>query len=252
LPSSRRGQPPTSRSSWVPESLEGKVAIVTGGSSGIGAAIVQRLEGAGAVCHAVSRHGPVKIDVTDQSAVQRFVSSLERVDILVCAAGDNVKKRRLDEITPEVWDRMLAVNLSGAFYFIGACLAKLRQARGDVVLISSVSAQWPDGSGPAYQASKAGLTALGRAAGLDEHSHGVRFSVINPGLVDTPILLKRPSPPPPEVTAAMLRPEDVAEACLFLLSLPRRAHIPDLTILPTRLQALGKTSIPNPQPAPDK
>jgi NAD(P)-dependent dehydrogenase (short-subunit alcohol dehydrogenase family) len=235
----------------VRESLEGKVAIVTGSSSGIGAAIVQRLEGVGVVCHGVARRGPVKIDVSDQSAVQAFANSLERLDILVCAAGDNIKKRRLDEITPDVWDRVLSVNLSGAFYFISACLAKLRQARGDVILISSVSAQWPDGSGPAYQASKAGLTALGRAAGLDEHGHGVRFSVINPGLVDTPILLNRPSPPPPEVTAAMLRPEDVAEACVFLLGLPRRAHIAELTILPTRLQALGKTSIANPQPAPE-
>ena len=236
----------------MPESLEGKVAIVTGGSSGIGAEIVQRLEGAGVDCHAVARRGPVKIDVSDQSAVQSFVNSLERLDILVCAAGDNVKKRRLEEITPDVWDRVLAVNLSGAFYFVNACLAKLRQARGDVVLISSVSAHWPDGSGPAYQASKAGLTALGRAAGFDQHGQGVRFSVINPGLVDTPILLKRPLPPPPEVAAAMLHPEDVADACLYLLGLPRRAHIAELTILPTRLQALGKTSIANPQPAPEE
>jgi NADP-dependent 3-hydroxy acid dehydrogenase YdfG len=235
----------------VPESLAGKVAVVTGGGSGIGAAVVAGLEDEGVTCHAIGRRGPVKLDVTDQPAVQRFVDSLDRLDILVCAAGDNVPHRRLEEITPEVWDRLIAVNLSGAFYFVNAGLQKLRVARGDVVMIGSVSGHWPDLSGPAYAASKAGMSALAAAAGFEEHVNGVRFSVINPGVVDTPILLKRPAPPPPEVAAAMLRPEDVAEACLMLLKLPRRAHIPELTILPTRLQALGKTSVPYPTPAPE-
>ncbi len=235
----------------MPESVAGKVAIVTGGGSGIGAAIVASLTAAGVTCHAIGRRGPVKLDVTDQPAVQRFVDSLDRLDILVCAAGDNVRRRRLEELTPEVWNYIIAVNLSGAFYFVNAGLGKLREARGDVVLIGSVSGQWPDLSGPAYQASKAGMSALAAAAGFEEHLNGVRFSVIKPGVVDTPILAKRPTPPPPEVAAAMLRPEDVAEACLMVLQLPRRAHIPELTILPTRLQSLGKTSVPNPTPAPE-
>lgn len=233
------------------EPLRGKVAVVTGGGGGIGAAIVARLTAEGVACHALGRRGPVKVDVTDRDAVQRFFDSLERVDILVCSAGDNVKRRRLEEIDAGAWDRLIAVNLSSAFYCIEAALSKLRAARGDVVLIGSVSGQWPDGSGPAYQAAKAGLSALARAAGFEEHVHGVRFSVLNPGVVDTPLLQKRPVPPPPEVAAAMLRVEDVAEACHLMVALPRRAHIPELTILPTRLQALGKTSVANPQPAPE-
>ena len=233
------------------ESLAGKVAVVTGGGSGIGAAIVERLTAAGVTCHAIGRRGPVKLNVTDWSAVLAFVESLDRLDILVCAAGDNVKQRRLEEMTPEVWDHLIAVNLSGAFYFIHAGLARLRRAKGSVVLIGSVSGQWPDGSGPAYQAGKAGMSALGRGAGYEEHVHGVRFSVINPGVTDTPMLQKRPVPPPPDVAAAMLHAEDVAEACYLVLALPRRAHIPELTILPTRLQALGKTSVANPEPAPE-
>ena len=233
------------------ESLEGKVAVVTGGGSGIGAAIVDSLTDAGVICHAIGRRGPVKLDVTDQPAVQRFVDSLDRLDILVCAAGDNVPGRRLEELTPEVWNHLIAVNLSGAFYFVNAGLSKLRKARGDVVMISSVSADWPDLSGPAYQASKAGMSALAAASGFEEHLNGVRFSVIKPGAVDTPLLLKRPVPPPPEVAAAMLRSEDIAEACLMMLKLPRGAHIPELTIVPTRLQALGKTAVPNPTPVPE-
>jgi NADP-dependent 3-hydroxy acid dehydrogenase YdfG len=241
----------TSRCSYVPESLKGKVAIVTGGGSGIGAAIVNGLTDAGVTCHAIGRRGPIQLDVADQPAVQRFVDSLDRLDILVCAAGDNVPRRRLDEITPEVWNHLIAVNLSGAFYFINAGLQKLRKARGDVILIGSVSGHWPDLSGPAYAASKAGMSALAANAGFEEHLNGLRFSVIKPGLVNTPLMLKRPAAPPPEVAEAMLRPEDVAEACLMLLTLPRRAHIPELTIVPTRLQALGKTSVPYPTPAPE-
>ena len=226
----------------MPESLSGKVAVVTGGSSGIGWAIVESLTAAGVTCHAVGRRGPVKVDVSDQPAVKAFVDTLERLDILVCAAGDNVPRRRFEEITPEAWDHLISVNLSGAFYFINAALAKLRAAQGDVLLIASVSGQWPDPSGAAYQASKAGLIALARGAGLEEHLNGVRFSVINPGATNTPIMLKRPVQPPPEMLAKMLLPEDVAEACLAVLSLPRRAHIPELTILPTALQALGATN----------
>ena len=233
------------------ESLSGKVAIVTGGGSGIGAAIVEGLTGAGVTCHAIGLRGPIQLDVSDQPAVQRFVDSLDRLDILVCAAADQVPGRKFGEVTPEVWDHLIAVNLSGAFYFINAGLAKLRAARGDVVLIGSVSGSWPDPSGAAYQAGKAGLNALSAAAGFDEHLNGVRFSTIKPGMVDTPIMLKRRVRPSAEVTAAMLKPEDVAEACLMLLKLPRRAHIPELTILPTRLQSLGKTNLPNPEPAPE-
>ena len=233
------------------ESLDGRIAVVTGGGSGIGAATVARLAAEGVTCHALARRGPVKVDVTDRAAVRQFFESVERVDILVCAAGDNVKGRHLEQIDGETWDRLIAVNLSGAFYCIEAALPKLRAARGDVILVGSVSGQWPDGSGPAYQAAKAGLSALARGAGYEEHVNGVRFSVINPGVVDTPILQKRPVPPPAHVAAAMLRPEDVAEAVCFMVSLPRRAHVPELTMLPTRLQALGKSSVPNPEPAPE-
>ncbi|HKB32943.1 MAG TPA: SDR family NAD(P)-dependent oxidoreductase [Candidatus Dormibacteraeota bacterium] len=231
------------------ESLVGKVAVVTGGGSGIGGAIVERLNNAGAICHAIGRRGPVKLDVSDQPAVQHFVESLERLDILVCAAGDNMPRRRLAEITPDAWNHLISVNLSGAFYFVNAGLDKLRSAQGDVVLIGSIAGRWPDMSGPAYAASKAGLSAFAATAGFEEHVNGVRFSVINPGAVDTELMLKRPVPPSPEQAAAMLQPEDVAEACLLLLQLPRRAHIPELTILPTRLQSLGKTSDPNAKPS---
>ena len=209
--------------------LGGKVAVCTGASSGIGAAIADRIEAAGATVHRVSRRGPIPLDVTDRAAVDQFVQSLERLDILVCAAGENVPRRALAELAPEDWDRILAVNLTGAFNFVASGLAKLREARGDVLFVASVSGHWPDPSGPAYQASKAGLIGLARAAGFELHGEGIRFSVINPGAVDTPIMDRwlESVPDREEAMRQVLKaqplgrigtPRDVAEAVLFLAS----------------------------------
>jgi NADP-dependent 3-hydroxy acid dehydrogenase YdfG len=122
-----------------------------------------------------------------------------------------------------------------------AFLPSLGRTVGDVVVIGSVSGRWPDRSGPGYQASKAGVHALVRAGGF-EPPPGVRFTSVMPGLVDTPILDQRPEPPDAETRARMLLPEDVAHACLFAVTLPARAHVPELTILPSALQAIGRTA----------
>ena len=136
----------------------------------------------------------------------------------------NFPERRLEQLTAERWDAMISVNLSGAFYAIRAALPYLRSSSGLVVLISSVSGRWPDASGPAYQASKAGMVELAHAAGFEEHVNGVRFTSILPGIVDTPILDNRPEPPPKEVRDAALKPEDVAQC----MPLPRDAPAPRL------------------------
>ena len=86
------------------------------------------------------------------------------------------------------------------------------------------------------------MVELAHAAGFEEHVNGVRFTSILPGIVDTPILDNRPEPPPKEVRDAALKSEDVAQACLFLATLPPRAYVPELTMVPTAIQALGKTS----------
>jgi NAD(P)-dependent dehydrogenase (short-subunit alcohol dehydrogenase family) len=254
------------------EPLEGRTAIITGASSGIGLSATNLFADSGATVHAVARREeamvegvgeerlksgsvlPHALDVTDTAAVQKLVDEVgeDGLDVLILAAGMNVPERRLEQLTPEVWDQMLSVNLSGAFYFVHAALPYLRESRGDAVLISSVSGSWPDVSGPAYQASKAGMTHFARAAGLEEHENGVRFSTVMPGIVDTPILDNRPEPPPKEVRDASLKPEDVAAACHFLVTLPPRAHVPELTMVPTALQALGKTGVATPQVSADE
>ncbi len=250
--------------------LSGKTAVVVGASSGIGLATANLFADAGATVHAAARRketieegagervasGKVEahaLDVSDAGAVERVIGAVGEagvIDVLVVAAGMNVPERRLHQISAEGWDGILSVNLSGAFYCVRAALPYLREARGLVVLISSVSGAWPDASGPAYQASKAGMTELAHAAGFEEHQNGVRFTSILPGIVDTPILETRPEPPSQEIRDLSLKPEDVAATCLFLATLPPRAYVPELTILPTAIQALGKSSTASP-PAPD-
>ncbi|MDQ3285362.1 MAG: SDR family NAD(P)-dependent oxidoreductase [Actinomycetota bacterium] len=250
--------------------LSGKTAVVVGASSGIGLATANLFVEAGAAVHAAARRresneegagerissGMMKahtLDVSDSGAVEKIIGEVGEaggIDTLVIAAGMNVPKRRLQQLSPESWDGILSVNLSGAFYCVRAALPYLRKARGLAVLISSVSGSWPDMSGPAYQASKAGMTELAHAAGFEEHQNGVRFTSILPGIVDTPILDNRPEPPGREIRDLSLKPEDVAAACLFLATLPERAYVPEMTILPTAIQALGKSSTASP-PVPE-
>lgn len=242
------------------DALAGRTALVIGASSGIGLETAKVLAGAGARVHAAARRREAiqrdapgvaahALDISDAGAVAGKIDEIGRsdgIDVLVVAAGMNFPERRLEQLTAERWDGMISVNLSGAFYAVRAALPYLRASRGLCILVSSVSGSWPDASGPAYQASKAGMTELAHAAGFEEHQNGVRFTAILPGIVNTPILDNRPEPPPEEVREAALQPEDVAAACLFLATLPPRAYVPELTMVPTVLQALGKTSVATP------
>ena len=242
--------------------LSGTSAVVIGASSGIGLATANLFADSGATVHAAARRkGAIEegaggravtaheLDISDEAAVRSTLEGIgesDGIDVLVVAAGMNFPERRLEQLTGESWDAMISVNLSGAFYAVRAALPYLRASQGLAVLVSSVSGSWPDASGPAYQASKAGMTELAHAAGFEEHQNGVRFTAILPGIVDTPILDNRPEPPPKEVSEASLQAGDVAQACLFLATLPPRAYVPELTMVPTMIQALGKTSTATP------
>lgn len=224
-----------------------RVALVAGASSGIGLATAEQLRDAGHTVHAAARREipldriiPHRLDVTDRGAVGALARELGALDILVVAAGANIKERRLEQLSDESWDRLIGANLHGPFNLIRAFLPALRAAHGDVVVISSVSGRFPDRSGPGYQAAKAGATALAHGGGF-ELGGEVRFTAVLPGVVDTEILDNRPEPPDAETRAQMLHASDVAAAVLFAVSLPPRAYVPELTILPTALQALGRT-----------
>ena len=237
--------------------LSGRRALVTGASSGIGLATALALADAGAEVHGTagppqgmgeeekgrvpSHQGGLPLDRYTATLVAD-VSAAGPIDVAVFSAGTNIPDRRLQQLTPGSWDTLVAANLSSAFYGLHAALPAMRRPGGLAVFVSSVSAAWPDVSGPAYQAAKAGVVAMVRAAALEELGRGVRFSTILPGAVDTPIMDRRPQPPDAEVRRRMLRAEDVAAACVFLAGLPDTVHVPELTILPAGLQALGRTS----------
>jgi NAD(P)-dependent dehydrogenase (short-subunit alcohol dehydrogenase family) len=95
--------------------------------------------------------------------------------------------------------------------------------------------QRPDTSGVAYQASKHGLVGLAHGTMQEEKGNGIRTTVIFPGLTDTPLILKRPVPTPPEVLAKSLQPEGGAAACLFVAALPLRANVPELQLAPAEI-----------------
>jgi NADP-dependent 3-hydroxy acid dehydrogenase YdfG len=248
--------------------MDGRVAVVTGASSGIGAAIARGFLDAGCRVHAVARREDAMreqlhadaiaegrcilhpSDVSDQEEMTAFGARLAQddpIDTLVCAAGFNIPERRVAELTLSAWNELIAVNLSGVFYLLHATLDQLRDRQGDFVAISSVSASWPDHAGAGYGATKSGLLGLTRGLGIDEHGNGVRVTSILPGIIDTPILDKRPIPPSPELREWIAKPEDVAQATLTAVTLPARVNIAEMTIVSTRLQSLGKTQEANPQ-----
>jgi NADP-dependent 3-hydroxy acid dehydrogenase YdfG len=236
--------------------LTDKVALVTGGGSGIGLAVARSFLQDGA-CVAIAGRDEAKLrtaakhldagerllthagDVADPDQVRRLVEAVTerwgRVDLLVNNAGLNIKQRSLRELTPATWQLLLRANLDGAFYCIHAVLPQMLQRRDGVIInISSVAGKRASPlGGAAYAASKFGMRALGLCLAAEEKDSGIRVSTIYPGEVDTPILEVRPQPVSAEQRRRILQPEDVAAAVLFVATLPPHVSVPELVIKPT-------------------
>ncbi|HEX4607511.1 MAG TPA: SDR family oxidoreductase [Urbifossiella sp.] len=236
--------------------LAGKVAVVTGGGSGVGKATAllflkegarvviagrdaAKLAAVAAEANAGDNLRTVPTDVADAAACQKLIDAATqafgRVDILVNNAGTNIKARTLRELTPESWDMMIGANLHGAFYCTKAVLDQMF-ARKDGVIVNVVSVAGKRANplgGAAYVAGKFGMGGLGMVLSNEEKDSGVRVSNVYPGEIDTPILSARPRPVTEEQRALILKPEDVADAILFVATLPPRVSIPELVIKPT-------------------
>jgi serine 3-dehydrogenase len=234
------------------ESLKDKHVLVAGASSGIGRATAIAFAREGARVTASARRENRLRELQDELAkeghaidicpadaavprqLEELASKTGPIDILVYATGTNTPLRAMKTLTPDLWNELVSVNLSGAYHLTRAVLPAMRNAgAGHLIYISSISGLFPDVSGPAYQAAKRGLLGLAHAIRVEEKQNGVRTCVICPGLVDTEILNKRLVKPPPEVLARALQPEDVADTVLFVAKLPARAVVPELQLLPT-------------------
>jgi NADP-dependent 3-hydroxy acid dehydrogenase YdfG len=235
-------------------SLKNQTALVVGASSGIGRATAVLLAREGVhVMAAARREDRLRRLVEEEPGIAYCVADASRaedaeraaaaarerfgkIDIMVYATGTNTPDRSMRRLTTRIWDTVLAVNLSGAYYATQSVLPQMRDAgSGYLIYISSISGMVPDVSGAAYQAAKRGLLGLAHAVRVEEKEHGIRTSVICPGLVDTEMLNLRPVKTPEDVVAKAMQPEDIAEVVMALVRLHPRVAVPEMQVLPTYL-----------------
>ena len=239
--------------------LKDQVAIVTGGGSGAGEAIVTGLVAEGAqvvaigrdggkleaACKAIGGNAHAQVgDVRDRRRVREIVSrSLEqfgRIDILVNNAGVNIADRAIDKLRPEDWDLVMDINATGAYNTVHEVLPQMqKQGSGQVIAVSSMAGLNPSIlGGVVYSAAKHAMSVLTKMVELEQAKNGIRSCAIHPGEINTPILDQRPVKVTDEQKAKMLQPEDIAAAVLYVATQPLRVVIPELTIKP-----LGQGSV---------
>jgi len=178
-------------------------------------------------------------DVADNELAKRvartMIERFGRIDILVNNAGTNTYHRNLADMSVADWNQVFSTNLTGAFLFTRHVLPHMRKARkGQIINISSGASLEPNPpAGVAYFASKHALHSLTGSINLEERRHGIRACVIAPGETDTPNLDLRPRPPAKEDLAKMLRPEDIANAVVYIASQTDHVSVELLVINPT-------------------
>jgi NADP-dependent 3-hydroxy acid dehydrogenase YdfG len=226
---------------------EQPVFLITGASTGIGAATARlaAAEGYRLVLAARSRErlqelatelgGPeralaVVCDVTEWEDQQRMVAAaLEafgRIDVAFANAGFGGARGFLKD-TPEHWKEMILTNVYGAALTLRATIPALKESRGHLLLTSSVAGRrvLP---GSLYSCTKHAVTAMGEAARQDLHGSGVRVTVIEPGMTDTPFFENRPTDP--------LEAQDIARGVLYAIAQPPHVNVNEILIRPTAQQ----------------
>jgi len=235
------------------ENLSGKIAIVTGGTRGIGRAVAEKLLQEGvtvAICgrkqdtvdRAVSEMKPlgtvfgVAADITLPEDVEKLFAAVDGqfggLDVLINNAGEGVF-RKVGDMTVEEWRRNIDLNLNGAFYCAHAALARFAQRGGGfIVNISSLAAKNAFSGGAGYNASKFGLNGFSEALMLDHRYDNVRVCSVMPGSVATEFssdAAKRDAD-----RAWKVAPEDVAEVVTLVLRMPARTMVSQVEMRPSK------------------
>ena len=238
--------------------LEGRVAVVTGASSGIGeacavafaakgakvvlaarraerlASLVDRIEGAGGEALAVAT------DVTDEAAVDDlFARAVERfgtVDVLVNNAGI-ADSTPVDEMALETWRKVIETNLTSAFLCSRAAFRAMKgKGRGRIINVGSISARVPRENSPAYAASKFGLDGLTRSLAIDGRKHNIAASIFHPGIVATEIA-------PGAVKLAedfAASPADIADVIVHMCDIPDHLNFYEGLVVQNKIPFLGR------------
>jgi clavulanate-9-aldehyde reducatase len=239
--------------------LKGRVAVVTGASSGIGEATVRALSGAGASVVLGARRadrlqsiadslaGPAlvrEVDVTDEEQARAFIQAagdeLGGVHVLVNNAGVMLLGPVADADTEE-WRRMIAVNLLGLLYCTHAALPLIeRSGGGDIVNISSVAGRRADAGAAVYNMTKFGVHAFSEALRQEALHAGIRVTTVAPGFVDTELqghstnpLVRKATERAREQIGEVLRAEDIADEIVYAVTRPRHVCVNEVVVRPT-------------------
>jgi NAD(P)-dependent dehydrogenase (short-subunit alcohol dehydrogenase family) len=239
------------------QSIDGKIAWVTGAGTGIGRAGALALGGAGATVVLSGRRAAQLEDVAKQireaggtaevepldiadaeaadAVVARIVDRHGRLDMLINSAGLNRPKRHWRDLSNEDWHTVVEVDLNGAFNVSHAAVKVMRKQRdGLIVNVSSMASQHIGGvSGIAYTAAKHGLNAMNESINFENCHLGIRACALCPGEVATDILDLRPSPPSKEDRARMVQEEDMGATILFIAQMPPHVCLNEIHITPT-------------------
>jgi NADP-dependent 3-hydroxy acid dehydrogenase YdfG len=216
-----------------------KTAVITGAGSGVGQAVAVKFFNEGWNVALIGRRADALKDTfarcgSDAQRAQAVLAKFPTVDCLVNSAGTNIPKRKLEVLSAEDYHKVIDANLHGSFYTVQAFLPAMRkQKEGTIVnIVSDAGKQANPKAGAAYICSKFAQNGLTQAINLEEWEHGIRACSIFPGDINTPLLDRRPVPPPPEARTRMLQPADVA-ACVWLVaSLPKFVGIEEMLVRP--------------------
>lgn len=240
------------------QELSGKVALVTGGAQGLGAAICRTLAAAGVItivadireelaekvaAEISSENGKaiaMRLDVTDENQIASVVEAITQqhgqLDFLINNAGTDLTVP-IEELEIQDWDRILGVNLRAPFILSKAVISHMKQRKsGHIVNVASTAAKRAWANASAYHASKWGLLGFSHALHVEARPHKVKVTAVIAGGMQTPFILDRFPDTPLE---NLQDPKNVAETIRFILTQPAETVIPEVMVVP-----LNETSYP--------